>query len=101
RRSAGFDTLSLHDALPISGEHASLVGELGELVSRHPLRERLRAAHMRALYQAGRQAEALESFRAFRALLAEEIGVDPGPELERRSEEHTSELQSRENLVCR
>src|SRR5690606_5755861 len=66
-----------------AGEHASLVGERGELVSRRPLRERLRAAHMRALYQAGRQAEALESFRAFRALLAEEIGVDPGPELER------------------
>ncbi|MFC7743909.1 BTAD domain-containing putative transcriptional regulator [Nocardiopsis composta] len=71
------------EALLAAGEHASLVGELGELVSRHPLRERLRAAHMRALYQAGRQAEALESFRAFRALLAEEIGVDPGPELER------------------
>ncbi|MFW5420555.1 winged helix-turn-helix domain-containing protein [Nocardiopsis sp. CNT-189] len=66
-----------------AGEHASLVGELGELVSRYPLRERLRAAHMRALYRAGRQAEALESFRSFRALLAEEIGVDPGPELER------------------
>ncbi len=65
------------------GEDASLIGELDELVGRYPLRERLRAVHMRALYRAGRQAEALADYRRFRALLAEEIGVDPGPELSR------------------
>lgn len=65
------------------GEHAALIGELDELVRRYPLRERLRAAHMRALYGAGRQAEALESFQQARTVLAGEIGVDPGPELVR------------------
>ncbi|WP_043616532.1 BTAD domain-containing putative transcriptional regulator [Nonomuraea candida] len=63
------------------GEHALLVGELGDLVGRHPLRERLRAVHMRALYRAGRQSEALASFGELRERLAEELGLDPGPEL--------------------
>ncbi|RFU40343.1 AfsR/SARP family transcriptional regulator, partial [Actinomadura logoneensis] len=62
------------------------IGELpvlGELVARYPLRERLRAAHLRALYRAGRQAEALADYEALRRLLAEELGVDPSPELAR------------------
>lgn len=63
------------------GEHGLLVGELGDLVSRHPLRERLRAAHMRALYRAGRQSEALAGYAELRERLAEELGLDPGPEL--------------------
>jgi predicted ATPase/DNA-binding SARP family transcriptional activator len=63
------------------GEHAELAGELGEQVSRHPYRERLRAAHMRALYRAGRAGEALDSFQQLRHRLAEELGLDPGPEL--------------------
>ncbi|MFD8495122.1 BTAD domain-containing putative transcriptional regulator [Amycolatopsis sp. NPDC059657] len=58
-----------------------LGGELGDLVSRHPLRERLRALHVRALYRAGRQSEALESLSDLRRRLAEELGVDPGPEI--------------------
>ncbi|MEV0622459.1 BTAD domain-containing putative transcriptional regulator [Nonomuraea sp. NPDC050404] len=63
------------------GEHGLLVGELGDLVSRHPLRERLRAVHMRALYRAGRQSEALASYGELRERLADELGLDPGPEL--------------------
>jgi predicted ATPase/DNA-binding SARP family transcriptional activator len=63
------------------GQHAELAGELGELVARHPYRERLRAAQMRALYRAGRPAEALDSFQELRRRLADELGLDPGPEL--------------------
>ncbi|MGW5154628.1 BTAD domain-containing putative transcriptional regulator [Nonomuraea wenchangensis] len=63
------------------GEHALLVGELGDLVTRHPLRERLRAVHMRALYRAGRQSEALAGYAELRERLADELGLDPGPEL--------------------
>ncbi len=63
------------------GEHSLLAGELGDLVRRHPFRERLRAAHMRALYRAGRQGEALDSYRCLRERLVEELGVDPSPEL--------------------
>ncbi|MFI7233273.1 BTAD domain-containing putative transcriptional regulator [Nonomuraea angiospora] len=63
------------------GLHAEVAGELGELLARHPLRERPRALHMLALYRAGRQAEALSSYEESRAQLAEELGVDPGPAL--------------------
>ncbi|MHA6624015.1 AfsR/SARP family transcriptional regulator [Pseudonocardia sichuanensis] len=63
------------------GEHALLADELGDLVAQHPLRERLRAAHVLALYRAGRQSEALASFGTLRTRLVEELGLDPGPEL--------------------
>jgi Bacterial transcriptional activator domain len=63
------------------GEHSLLAGELGDLVARHPLRERLRAAHMLALYRAGRQGDAIDSYRELRSLLADELGLDPGPDL--------------------
>ncbi|MBP2321046.1 putative ATPase/DNA-binding SARP family transcriptional activator [Kibdelosporangium banguiense] len=63
------------------GEHGSLAGELTELVSTHPYRERLRALQMRALYRAGRQSEALDSFRQLQTLLDDELGLTPGPEL--------------------
>ena len=61
------------------GEHSLLTGELGELVADHPLRERLRAAHMLALYRAGRPAEAVNSYTELRGRLADELGLDPGP----------------------
>ncbi|MGW3121303.1 BTAD domain-containing putative transcriptional regulator [Streptomyces sp. NPDC001107] len=64
-----------------TGDHVLLAGELADLVARHPLRERLRALHIRALYLAGRQSEALASYEALRAHLAEELGVDPSPAL--------------------
>jgi predicted ATPase/DNA-binding SARP family transcriptional activator len=63
------------------GRHRELVAELGEAVTRHPYRERLRAAHLRALHRSGRTGEALDSFQELRRGLADELGLDPGPEL--------------------
>ena len=63
------------------GRHAELVAELEGLVREHPLRERLRAQHMLALYRSGRQADALESFLQARRSLVEELGLEPGREL--------------------
>src|SRR6266545_5420114 len=63
------------------GEHARLVGELEALAAEHPLRERLHALLMRALYGAGRQAEALAAYQRARQVLADQAGLDPGPEL--------------------
>ncbi|MEV4163864.1 BTAD domain-containing putative transcriptional regulator [Nonomuraea dietziae] len=64
-----------------SGDSTLLAGELADLVARHPLRERLRAVQIRALYLAGRQSEALASYAELRERLAEELGLDPSPEL--------------------
>ena len=64
------------------GASESLVPELHELVRREPLRERPRAQLMRALYRAGRQAEALAVYREGRTLLVSELGIEPGPELQ-------------------
>jgi class 3 adenylate cyclase/DNA-binding winged helix-turn-helix (wHTH) protein len=64
------------------GRHAAVIGELETLVREHPLRERLRGQQMLALYRAGRQADALEAYRAHRRVLDEELGLDPGPELQ-------------------
>ncbi|MFD5801153.1 BTAD domain-containing putative transcriptional regulator [Streptomyces sp. NPDC127020] len=69
------------EALLALGEHAAPAAELGEVVCRHPLRERLRVLHMRALYRAGRQGDALHGFQELRRYLAEELGTSPGPEV--------------------
>jgi len=69
------------DADLACGRHAELVGELEALVAQHPLRERLRGAQVLALYRGGRQAEALEAYRAARAMLDEELGLEPTPAL--------------------
>ncbi len=64
-----------------AGRAAELVGELDALVAEHPLRERLRALQMLALYRSGRQAEALEAYQAARRTLVEELGIEPGRRL--------------------
>jgi DNA-binding SARP family transcriptional activator len=66
-----------------TGGHAGLVGELEGLVAAHPTRERLRAQLMLALYRSGRQADALEAYQRGRRVLAEELGIDPSPDLQR------------------
>jgi DNA-binding SARP family transcriptional activator len=63
------------------GRHLELTGQLSELVAAHPLRERFRAHYMLALYRCGRQSDALAVFHDLRRRLAEELGVDPAPEV--------------------
>lgn len=63
------------------GDSATLVPQLGELVSRHPLREETRRLLMLALHQTGRKADALTVYEQGRRLLRDEIGVDPSPSL--------------------
>ncbi|GII04982.1 SARP family transcriptional regulator [Planobispora takensis] len=65
-----------------SGRHAHLVAELSGLAARHPLRERLQGLLLRALCAAGRKAEALAAYEGVRRRLADELGADPGPELQ-------------------
>ncbi len=65
-----------------AGEAAGLIGELRTLVAEHPLRDRLRGLLMLALYRLGRTAESLAVYEDGRRLLAEELGADPGGELE-------------------
>ncbi|GAA3499857.1 transcriptional regulator AfsR [Streptomyces prasinosporus] len=64
------------------GCHAEAVSELTALTAAHPLRERLRELLMLALYRSGRQAEALAVYADTRRLLADELGVDPRPDLQ-------------------
>jgi DNA-binding SARP family transcriptional activator len=63
--------------------HAEVIGELEALVAEEPLRERLQAQRMLALYRSGRQSEALAAYRDVRSELVETIGVEPGGELRR------------------
>jgi len=81
------------------GRHDELVPELERLISAEPYREHLRAQHAVALYRSGRQVDALAACRAARELLVEELGVDPGPELqelERRILRHDPSLAAPE-----
>ena len=66
-----------------AGRHAEVVGELDALIAEQPLRERLHAQRMLALYRCGRQGDALGAYRAARATLVDQIGVEPGAELRR------------------
>ena len=64
-----------------AGEHTVLVAELESLTTAAPLRERLRAQHMVALYRSGRAADALAVYQNFRRLLIDELGVEPSADL--------------------
>ena len=65
----------------VDAGRSGTVAELETLVRRHPYRERLRALQMRALYVEGRQADALDAYRAAARTLREDLGLEPGPEL--------------------
>jgi WD40 repeat protein/DNA-binding SARP family transcriptional activator len=71
------------DAELAAGRHDEVIAQLEELIAEEPLRERLHAQRMLALYRAGRQSEALDAYREARETLVEQIGVEPGPELQR------------------
>src|ERR671935_749132 len=64
------------------GRHEKVVAELEALAREHPLRERLQGLRLIALYRCGRQAEALEAYRQARRTLVDELGIEPGPELQ-------------------
>jgi predicted ATPase/DNA-binding SARP family transcriptional activator len=64
------------------GRHRDVIPELEALVSAEPLRERLHAQLMLALYRSGRQADALEVYRHAREVLVEQLGIEPGTELQ-------------------
>ncbi|MFD5202289.1 BTAD domain-containing putative transcriptional regulator [Streptomyces sp. NPDC058375] len=64
------------------GRHYELVPELGGVVREHPLRERTRHHLMLAQYRSGRRAEAMESYREAREQFIEELGLEPGPDLQ-------------------
>ncbi len=63
------------------GRHGEVVAELRQLVAAHPLQEQFHAQLMLSLYRAGRQADALAAYQVVRHVLADQLGIDPGPEL--------------------
>jgi predicted ATPase/DNA-binding SARP family transcriptional activator len=85
-RLAGLRLAAIEERLDLElalGEHHAVIGELEALALEHPYRERLHAQLMLALYRSGRQADALEAYRRVRASLVDELGLDPGRELQR------------------
>jgi len=70
-----------------AGEHSTVVSELEALTSRYPLRERMWANLMLALYHSGRQAEALSTYERAREVLSTELGTDPSVQLQRLHEQ--------------
>ncbi len=79
RMSVNEDRLNLELKL---GRHHELVGELTELVEENPLRERLRGQLMLALHHSGRTAEALRVYQEARQILQDDLGLDPGADLQ-------------------
>src|SRR5215207_10341087 len=80
-RLAALELAIEHDVQ--QGRHRDVIGELDALVAAEPLRERLHALRMVALYRSGRQADALAAYRQARTALVEAIGAEPGTELRR------------------
>ena len=76
-----------------------MAGELEALVAEHPYRERLHAQLMLALYRSGRQADALDAFRRARRTLVEDLGLEPGRELQR-LESARSSRRTRRSTCC-
>jgi DNA-binding SARP family transcriptional activator/DNA-binding NarL/FixJ family response regulator len=66
-----------------AGRHASVTGELERLTGEQPLRERLWSLRMLALYRSGRQTEALRAYQELREQMADQLGIEPGPEVRR------------------
>lgn len=81
RRLAGL--AQLYRAELACGHASAIMPELAELAAQHPMREQLQGLLMTALYQAGRQAEALEVYHRTRRALVEQLGLEPGNELQR------------------
>jgi YVTN family beta-propeller protein len=84
------------------GRDKELVLELKQLVREHPLRERMLASLMLALYRSGRQADALAAFREARVRLVEQLGLEPDPEtreLERRILQHDPTLAAKRHAA--
>lgn len=71
----------------VLGRHREIAAELDSLSHQYPYREGLRALHMLALYRSGRQAEALRAFQRTRAVLVEELGIEPSPMLRQLEEQ--------------
>jgi predicted ATPase/DNA-binding SARP family transcriptional activator len=71
-----------YDAELACGRHEAVVAELEALSDEHPYRERFLRQRLLALYRCGRQAEALEAYRNARRVLADELGLEPSPELQ-------------------
>jgi predicted ATPase/DNA-binding SARP family transcriptional activator len=71
-----------YDAELASGRHDAVVAELEAVTAEHPYRERFLQQRLLALYRCGRQAEALEVYRAARQTLADELGLEPSPALQ-------------------
>ena len=80
RRSATEDRI---DSRLAAGDAGELVAELETMVRDEPLRERRWGQLMLALYRAGRQAEALQTFTRARTVLIDDLGIEPGPDLQR------------------
>src|SRR5215472_16094692 len=83
REAARLDSLRAAAVEDAAESARELIGELELAVAEEPLRERRWALLMLALYRAGRQADALGTYRRARVVLRDEVGVDPGPELQR------------------
>ena len=85
------------EAMLASGHPTLAVAQLTRLVAEHPFRERLTGLLMLALVRSGRQVEALAAYRRARRLLVEELGVDPGQDLQRL---HDDILHHRDTVVA-